>query len=163
VAVILTHGHADHIAGLPEVLSALPEIPVRIAEEARAALSDPGENLSSDLGTPFRTPAPKTVDLPAGGQLTLDGLTWYVLDTSGHAPGSRSLYCPAAGMVIVGDALFHGSIGRTDFHHSDHAALIRNIRERLFSLPDETKVFSGHGPVTTIGRERRYNPFVRLE
>jgi glyoxylase-like metal-dependent hydrolase (beta-lactamase superfamily II) len=63
-------------------------------------------------------------------------------------------------VVIVGDALFEGSIGRTDFHHSHHDTLIRNIREKLFALPDETKVYSGHGAVTTIGRERRHNPFV---
>ena len=84
-------------------------------------------------------------------------------DTSGHAPGSRSLYCSQAGIVIVGDALFYRSIGRTDFHHASHAGLIRNIRQNLLSLPDETKVYSGHGPVTTIGAERRSNPFLQAD
>lgn len=160
-SVVLTHGHADHIAGVPEVLSAFPDIPVRISIEARPALTNPTDNLSSDLGLPIRMDVTKILDLPAGAPLDLDGSTWHVLDTSGHAPGSRGLYCAAAGIVIVGDALFHGSIGRTDFHHSDHDTLIRNIKEWLFALPDETKVYSGHGPVTTIGRERGHNPFLQ--
>lgn len=160
-AVVLTHGHADHIAGVPEVLEAFAGLTVRISTEARPALANPSENLSSDLGFPIRIDAEQIADLAAGSQLELDGSTWHVLDTSGHAPGSRSLYCAAAGLVIVGDALFHSSIGRTDFHHSDHDTLIRNIKEKLFTLPDETKVYSGHGPVTTIGRERRHNPFLQ--
>jgi glyoxylase-like metal-dependent hydrolase (beta-lactamase superfamily II) len=160
-AIVLTHGHADHIAGVPEVLEAFEGLPIMISNDARPALTNPSENLSSGLGFPIRIDAGQLVDLAAGSHCDLDGSTWHVLDTSGHAPGSRSLYCAAAGVVLVGDALFHSSIGRTDFHHSDHAALIRNIKERLFSLPDETKVYSGHGPVTTIGRERRHNPFLQ--
>ena len=160
-ALILTHGHADHIAGVPEVLAAFEDLPVYISEAAKPALTDPGENLSSDIGLAMRTPVPQTRDLEAGMELSLDGTSWHILDTSGHAPGSRSLYCPTAGLVIVGDALFAGSIGRTDFHHSNHADLIGNIREKLFALPDETKVCSGHGPVTTIGEERRTNPFLQ--
>lgn len=160
-AVVLTHGHADHIAGLGEVLAAHPSAPVYIAPEEADALVDPEENLSSGLGTPFAPGVRETRPLEAGSQLQLDGATWHVLDVSGHSPGGRALYCATAGVVIVGDALFAGSIGRTDFHHSDHDRLIRNIKERLFTLPDETKVYSGHGPVTTIGRERRSNPFLQ--
>lgn len=160
-ALVLTHGHADHIAGVPEILHSYESLPVYMAREAQPALTNAGENLSSGMGFDMRIAAKTLHDLPAGGQLELDNTTWHLLDTSGHAPGSRSLYCATAGLVIVGDALFHSSIGRTDFHHSDHDTLIRNIRERLFVLPDETKVYSGHGPVTTIGREKRHNPFVR--
>jgi glyoxylase-like metal-dependent hydrolase (beta-lactamase superfamily II) len=160
-ALILTHGHADHIAGVPEIIAAYEGLPVYISEAAKPALTEPEENLSSDIGFDMRTPVPKTIDLTPGVELTLDTTSWHVLDSSGHAPGSRSLYCPTAGIVIVGDALFAGSIGRTDFHHSNHKELITNIREKLFVLPDQTKVYSGHGPVTTIGNERATNPFLQ--
>jgi glyoxylase-like metal-dependent hydrolase (beta-lactamase superfamily II) len=82
------------------------------------------------------------------------------LDTSGHSPGGRSLYCPQARVVFTGDALFAGSIGRTDFPGSDHTQFIRNIREQLLSLPPETVIYSGHGPTSTIGNERKSNPFL---
>jgi len=160
-AVLLTHGHLDHIAGVPEVLRELGPIPVCIAKEESAALIDPNENLSGDFGTPVVVGAIETRDLPAGVDLELDGVRWNVFDTSGHSPGGRSLYCPSASAVIVGDALFQSSIGRTDFHHSDHERLLRNIAENLLSLPEETVVYSGHGPVTTVGREKRYNPWLR--
>jgi glyoxylase-like metal-dependent hydrolase (beta-lactamase superfamily II) len=159
-AIILTHGHADHIAGVPEVLNTFPSLPVHISSESRPALTEPRENLSSDLGLPLRIDIANIVELAAPSLLDLGSSSWRVFDTSGHAPGSRSLYCQAAGVVIVGDALFHSSIGRTDFPHSDHDTLISNIRENLLSLPDETKVYSGHGPITTIGRERKHNPFL---
>src|SRR5262245_3916423 len=128
-ALILTHGHLDHIAGVPVILTAHPSIPVYIAKEAAPALTDPNENLSAGYGVPIVVGELKTRDLPAGGSLTLGGLSWQIFDTSGHAPGSRSLYCAEAGVVIVGDALFFRSIGRTDFHHSDPATYLRNIRE----------------------------------
>ena len=160
-AIVLTHGHADHIAGIPEILSSLGPLPVYISNAEKSALSDAHENLSDALGMPFTTGVTQSLDLPNGGTITLDGLEWRILDTSGHSPGGRSLYQPESGLVIVGDALFHSSIGRTDFHHSDHRRLIRNIKERLFALPGETQVYSGHGPVTTIGREKQYNPFLQ--
>ncbi len=160
-AIVLTHGHADHIAGIPEVLRSYPNLPIYISDEERACLTDPRENLSADLGTPFKVEPGQTRSLDPGSQLSLDETTWHVLDVSGHSPGGCALYCPVAGLVIVGDALFQGSIGRTDFHHSSHDRLIRNIKERLFALPDQTRVYSGHGPATTIGSERRTNPFLQ--
>jgi len=83
-----------------------------------------------------------------------------VLDVSGHSPGGRALYCQSANVVIVGDALFAGSVGRVDFHHSDGNKLMQNIRQNLMTLPDQTRVLSGHGAETTIGSERATNPFV---
>lgn len=160
-ALILTHGHLDHIAGVPDILNAYDGLKVYMADDAKEALTNPGENLSAGYGMPIVVGEIDTTDLAPENEPSLDGTTWRVFDTSGHAPGSRSLYCEAAGVVIVGDALFQGSIGRTDFHHSDHAAFIRNIKEKLLTLPEETKVYSGHGPVTTIGTEKRFNPFLQ--
>lgn len=162
-AIVLTHAHADHIAGIPEILEDHPELPVLLADEESAFLTDPTKNLSAAFGASITADVAVRRDLPPGHMLTLDGTTWKALDSSGHSPGGRSLYCQDAGILIAGDALFAGSIGRTDFPHSDHDRLIRNIREQLLVLPDDTLVYPGHGPATTIGVERRTNPFVGID
>lgn len=159
-AIVLTHAHADHIAGIDEVRAALGALPVYLAREEWAALTDPMENLSGQFGPGLRTEVTDPVDLPHGATLSLDDTEWHVIDTSGHSPGGRTLYCASLAVAIVGDALFAGSVGRVDFPHSDGARLMRNIHAHLMTLPDETRVLSGHGPETTIGRERRTNPFI---
>ena len=151
-AIMLTHAHADHIAGIDDVRKALGPIPVYLGREEWPALSDPNENLSSLMACGLRTQVRDPKDLRPGSELELDGTRWRVLDTSGHSPGGRSL--------IVGDALFAGSIGRVDFPAGDGDRLVRNLHEQLMTLPDETRVLSGHGPETTIGRERVSNPFL---
>lgn len=158
-AIFLTHGHLDHIAGLTDLQETHADVPIYIAKEEAAALTDPNENLSAPFGAPLVLGDIPTQDLAVGHQFKLGPTSWQVLDTSGHSPGGRSLYCEE-GIVLVGDALFQGSIGRTDFHHSNPDDLISNIRTNLFALSDDTKVYSGHGPVTTIGIEKRSNPFV---
>jgi glyoxylase-like metal-dependent hydrolase (beta-lactamase superfamily II) len=90
----------------------------------------------------------------------IDGWSWNILDVSGHSPGGRAFYGAALNIAFVGDALFAGSVGRVDFPHSDGERLLRNIQANLMTLPDATRVLSGHGPETTIGRERRTNPYV---
>ncbi len=159
-AVMLTHAHSDHIAGVPEVLEAHPDLPVWLATAEWSYLEDPMNNLSAMIGLALSFSVPRLEDLAPGKELTLGSTTWSVIDTGGHSPGGRTLYCPGEGVAIVGDSLFSGGIGRYDFPHSDGRLLLANIREHLLTLPDETRVFCGHGPDTTIGQERRYNPYV---
>jgi len=158
--IILTHGHADHIAGVDRVHDAYPQAEVWIGREDELMLSDGEKNLSGNFGMGFALEARPDSDLAPGTELTLGQTCWRVLDTSGHSPGGRSLYCAEAGAVFVGDALFSGSIGRTDFPDSDHHQFISNILKNLMTLPDETAVYSGHGPVTFIGIEHKSNPFL---
>src|SRR5690606_13659146 len=129
-----------------------------ISREDAPMLADAWLNLSAPFGEPLVLQTSADQDLKPGIKLNLGRFEWTVLDVSGHSPGGRALYCAAAGVVLVGDALFRGSIGRTDFPGCDHPGLIRRIRENLLSLPSETVVYSGHGPVTTIGNERKFNP-----
>lgn len=158
--ILLTHAHVDHIAGLEEVRSACPDARVLIHAAEAGFLADPMLNLSAAYGVPVRcTPADGTLN--DAQVLTLAGSEWRILHTPGHSPGGITLHNAAAGVAIVGDTLFAGSIGRSDFPTSDEAALHASIRNILYKLPPETRVFPGHGPATTIGREMMSNPYVR--
>ena len=146
--------------GIDEVREAYANLPVYLAREEWPALTQPKHNLSAYVGQSLATNVQDPRDLPHGSTLELDGTKWKVFDVSGHSPGGRALYCAELGIVIVGDALFAGSVGRVDFPHSSGDQLMRNIKGNLLTLPDETRVLSGHGPETTIGHERKTNPFV---
>ena len=158
-ALILTHAHADHIAGLPVLLERFADLPVYLAEIEWPFLADPTQNLSAMGGMDLRVSVVNLLDLSPGMTLELGRTRWQVFDTSGHSPGGRTLYCEAESIALVGDALFAGSIGRVDFPHSDGARLLTNIREQLFTLPGQTRICSGHGPDTTVEVERSTNPF----
>lgn len=158
--IVLTHGHLDHVAGLDEVKEAHPHAPVWMPRPEWGFLQDATLNLSAPYGFPVVLQTRAEEDLAPEMTLKLGTLEFVVKDVAGHSPGGRALYCAQAGVAIVGDALFAGSIGRTDFPGCDHAGLIRRIRENLLTLPDETVVYSGHGPATRVGNERKFNPFL---
>jgi len=160
VAIILTHAHADHIAGVDEVLEAFGDLPVLVHEAERDWLGDPVKNLSLLGGMPVTASGP-TGTIKEGDELAVGGVTWRVLHTPGHSPGGITLYHAPSRTAIVGDTLFAGSIGRSDFPGSNGTVLERSIRETLYALPDETRIHPGHGPSSTIGQEKRSNPFVR--
>lgn len=158
--ILLTHGHGDHIAGVDQVHKAFPTAQVGIHPADRPMLADGRRNLSAMFGIDLTIRTTADLDLAAETTLNLGPLSWRVLDTSGHSPGGISLYCAQAGIVFTGDALFPGSIGRTDFPGANGRQLIANIRRHLLTLPDETTVYAGHGEPTTIGIERKSNPFL---
>lgn len=157
--VLLTHGHCDHIAGAGDIREAFPSVRIVCPEADAPMLGDPQKNLSGPFGMPMTAPEADDL-LHPGDVVTVGESQWRVLDTAGHTTGGVSYYCESAGAAIVGDTLFACGIGRTDISGGNAELLLRNIREQLLSLPDETRVLPGHGPETTVGVERETNPFL---
>ena len=159
----LTHGHFDHIAGVKAVSEAFePAIPIAMSRESFDwAKANPA---SLSFGVTVDEIPRLDIPLEHGMWLGLNAASEQnlveVRDVSGHNPGSLMFYVPSLGIAIVGDAIFKESIGRTDFEGSDHALLLKNIREQIYSLPDETLLLPGHMDITTVGHEKRFNPFV---
>lgn len=153
-AIVLTHGHFDHI-GAVAALAAQTGAPVAVHEADAGAISSADRNGGRVFGFDVEAPAPDRL-LADGDVVKAAGVELAVLHTPGHTPGSICLF--GSGHLFSGDTLFSGSVGRTDFEGGDPKAMARSIA-RLAGLPDDTLVHPGHGPDTTIGRERRINPF----
>ena len=158
--IILTHGHCDHIAGVKLLREHYNGVPVAISTEDAAMLNNGRHNLSWLMGTLLRVGEPDRILKPQD-EISLGDIVLKVLPTPGHTPGGVSFYSAADQVVFSGDTLFAGSIGRDDFPGGDRQVLLGSIREQLFVLSDETRVFPGHGPATTTGEEKRTNPFLQ--
>jgi glyoxylase-like metal-dependent hydrolase (beta-lactamase superfamily II) len=160
VAVVLTHGHIDHIAAVTALRKHYPQIKVYIHTLDGEMLTEPGFNLSALAGRLFRI---KSADFLVDDKNIIEhaGIRLTVLHTPGHTPGGICLYSEEEGIVFTDDALFADSVGRTDFPGGSMDTLIESIREKLLVLPDDTKVYPGHGPATTIAEEKSHNPFLR--
>ena len=159
-AVILnTHGHVDHIAGNAAMKDTFPDTPLVIGAGDAAMLTDPMLNLSGLSGVAITSP-PADRTVREGEVVEAAGLRLEVLDIPGHSPGHVVFVLRDEGVVFGGDVLFAGSIGRTDFPGGDLKLLLSGIRAKLWPLPDATKVYPGHGPPTTVGEEKRSNPFL---
>ena len=156
-AVLLTHTDVDHIAGLPKVLAEFGAVPVAVHDAERRVVTE-----GTPLRREFAAELPRVenvTSLSGGDHYRAGSLDFEVLHTPGHSPGGVTL--KIANLLFTGDALFAGSIGRSDFRNSDGRALLEGINSKLLTQPDDSVVYSGHGPASTIGREKSTNPFLQ--
>lgn len=162
-AIVCTHGHVDHIAGNADLKGRFPDAPVLIGRGDAAMLTDPALNLSGNWGFNVVSP-PADRLLDDGERITVAGIDLEVREIPGHSPGHVVfvLHGENPPVVLGGDVLFNGSVGRTDFPGGSFETLKTGIHAKLFTLPDGTRVFPGHGPPTTVGEEKRNNPFVGI-
>ncbi|MGI6401217.1 MAG: MBL fold metallo-hydrolase [Thermoguttaceae bacterium] len=160
-AILITHGHFDHFCGVPEIKENWPNVPIYIGKGDRPKLANPITNLSIGFGLSFSTS--ETVhELQDNDTIEVAGLTFKTIEVPGHSSGHvvYILKTEERSLAFCGDVIFAGSIGRTDFPDGDGAALIRNIREKILTLPSNTLLCTGHGPVTSVAEEMRSNPFI---
>jgi glyoxylase-like metal-dependent hydrolase (beta-lactamase superfamily II) len=157
-AIVITHAHIDHIGGAAK-LKAATGAPVYMNQNDQPLY----DNLDMQAGwLGMRTPERTTIDtaVKEGDTLTLGPADFHILHTPGHTQGSISLWIPAENKLVGGDTLFRDSIGRTDLPGGDYRQILSSIHTKLMPLPEDVLVICGHGPSTTIGREKRFNPFI---
>ena len=156
VAILLTHAHFDHIWGCNK-LRELSGVQVFASEDEKELCESAKLNVSEDVGRPYTV----SVDwyLRDGEKVTIEDMEFTVIATPGHTQGSCCYYFEKDNILVSGDTLFEGSVGRTDLPTGNGITLSRSLKEKLMILPDETLVFPGHGNSTTIGDEKKYNPF----
>lgn len=160
-AILCTHGHTDHIAGNRALKERWPTCPITIGKGDAAKLTDPELNLSAPYGVPITSP-PADRTVVEGDKVTAAGLEFDVFEAPGHSAGHVVFLCRQVQpwWLFGGDVLFSGTVGRSDLADGNFDALRQAIQGKLFTLPDDTLVYPGHGEQTTIGREKRNNPYV---
>ena len=161
--MVNTHAHADHMAAVPELKEAHPDLQYLLHGEDFALLRDPDRNLSSFVGAELELPEPDRL-LAHGDVVELGEIRFRVIHVPGHTPGGICLYSEdtpdRVPVLFSGDALFAQGIGRTDLPGGDHAQLIGALRDKILTLDERCVVYPGHGPITTIGDEKAHNPFL---
>jgi glyoxylase-like metal-dependent hydrolase (beta-lactamase superfamily II) len=161
VALLVTHGHGDHIGGIPAIRKKWKSAKIYVGELDGEKLTDPVQNLSATFGISIVTPAADVL-LRDRDKLELAGISLEIRHVPGHSKGHVVYWIPAEpkGMVFVGDVIFQDSIGRNDFPDSEPAVQIPMIRSKILSLPDDTVIYPGHGNSTTVGAEKKSNPYL---
>lgn len=157
--LLVTHGHLDHAGAVAELAERL-QVPIEGPHEDDAFWIDGMPAAAKQYGFPPARRFTPNRWLKQGDTVSVGGLSFDVLHCPGHTPGHVVFHHAASQLALVGDVLFQGSIGRTDFPRGNHADLISAIRTRLFPLGDDTRFVPGHGPMSTFGRERQSNPYV---
>jgi len=157
-AILLTHAHLDHVEGVA-TLKRATGAPIWL-HPADRPLYDQAPGQAAAFGVEVEAPPPPDEAFEDGVPFRFGSRTFQVRHTPGHAPGHVLLHDAEAGVAFVGDVVFAGSIGRTDLPGGDYRQLMRSIRERVLTLPDETRLYPGHGPETTVEHERTTNPFL---
>ena len=159
-AILLTHAHLDHVEGVPVIRELAPEAPIFLHHDDRR-LYDAVELQARAFNLPSIGCLPPPTDrMEHGGELIFGDCRLQIRHAPGHAPGHVILYCEEEKVAFVGDVVFQGAIGRADLVGGDFYQLMESIRAQVLSLPDDTRLLTGHGPETTVGWERRTNPFL---